>query len=469
MFQQALLSDATVERLTDATSTVLEKVGIVCQNRQMLLALERWGATVDHDAETARFPRKAVEEFAASLRQEAKEDGAPAFRAPPRPGLGTQVAQFFYDDWAQERRGGNRQDFIELIKLGEVLHGQEGVGHCLLLRDVPPLLEPLEAGLLLAEYAHRPGTPFAWDVRQVDYLIEMGEILGLQDWFTLGAVCFAHPLRFDKDVAARFVRMVRLGQPTGLTGMQVAGATTPVTVSGFVTVSAAEFMAAWIAARALNPQAPLAGSIWAGTVDMRTGEVSYNAPDAMLRAFATSEFLGRWCGHRLPIGGGEYSSAKVPGLYATLEKAYKAMTIAAFTGQHPSLGQGMVDTGKTISPVQLLLDREMTTALESLAQAIEAEPKDIGLDAILQVGFGLTTSHLTTDHTLRRYRESLWCPQLLSRTGWNGFADEEALLRRFRAKVKELGSAYEKPEVDPTRLEGLRQVVERARRDLLSA
>jgi len=96
-------------------------------------------------------------------------------------------------------------------------------------------------------------------------------------------------------------------------------------------VSAAEYLATWIAGRALNSAAALEGSIWAATVDMKTGEVSYSAPDAMLRAFALREFLSRWCGRELRVGGGEYASAKIPGLYAALEKAYKAMTIAAFT------------------------------------------------------------------------------------------------------------------------------------------
>jgi hypothetical protein len=60
--------------------------------------------------------------------------------------------------------------------------------------------------LLLAEYARKPAGAFAWNVRQVDYLIEMGEILGIENWFTWGAICFAHPLRFDKDV--RFANLI---------------------------------------------------------------------------------------------------------------------------------------------------------------------------------------------------------------------------------------------------------------------
>jgi len=39
-------------------------------------------------------------------------------------------------------------------------HPEAGVGHVLALADVPSILEPLEAGLLLAEYAGIPQPPF---------------------------------------------------------------------------------------------------------------------------------------------------------------------------------------------------------------------------------------------------------------------------------------------------------------------
>ena len=486
MYGRTLLTDSGVELLADSTLTILEKTGIICQNEEMLRALEQWGAQVDQAQETARFPRALVEAFVTQLRKEAPPpgDGFATFAAPARPNLGTLVAQFFYDDWASERRPGSREDLITLIKLGDTLHPDEGTGHALILREHDPRLEPLEAALVLAEYSLKPGPAFAWDVRQVDYLAEMGEILGIPDWFTMGAICFAHPLRFDREVANRLVRMARLGLPIGLTGMQVSGASTPVTTAGFVAVSAAEFVATWIAGRALNARVrlaatmlasnismeggPLGGIIWAATVDMKSGEVSYSAPDAMLRAFALSEFLGRWCGHPVPVGGGEYSAARVPGLYAALEKAYKAMTIAAFTGHHPPVGDGMVDQGKTVSPVQVLLDREFAIGLESLGRPVEVTPETIDLEDILDIGFGIEKNHLFTEHTLRHYRQSLWCPPLMSRTGWNGFAEEEALLRQARQRVQELIATYRKPEVDLGKLARLRQVVERARRDLLS-
>ena len=190
MFQRHLLKDSDVEPLAQAVFTVLEKVGILCQNADILRALEAMGAKPDYRTERVTFPKKMQQAFVDQVRKERARpvpNAPPKFSPPGLPGLGTQVAQFYHDFPTHERRAGNKQDLIQLIKLGDALHRESGVGHCLLLTDVPPLVEPLEAALLLAEYAHKPHPAFAWHVRTADYLIEMGEILGIKKWFSYGA------------------------------------------------------------------------------------------------------------------------------------------------------------------------------------------------------------------------------------------------------------------------------------------
>ncbi len=470
MFQRSLLKDSAVEPLAAGVHATLEKVGIVCQNDEILKALAAAGAVVDGDSQRARFPLKMQKEFVAGLRKEtakAPDTAARKFSASGQPGLGTQVAQFYHDFEKGERRSGNREDFVHLVKLGEALHGPSGVGHCLLLTDAPPMLEPLEAAMLLAEHAQRPQPAFAWNVRIVDYLIEMGEILGRKKWFSYGANCFAHPLRLDKDVADKFVRRVREGEAAGLAAMPVAGVTAPVTPAGFIAVSSAEFLAVWMAGRALNPKAPISGSMWGGTMDMRTGQVSYCAFDAMFYAFAVVEFLRRWCGVEVSVGGGEYCDAKEPGLYAALEKAYKSMTVAAFTGRHPGIGQGMLDEGKVLSPVQLMVERDLAAGADLYARAFEPTAETLALETILDVNVGIEKNYLEAEHTLQHFRECLWLPNLIDRSGWRGAEQEKDMLAKAHARVNELVASYRKPDVDPDKLAEMRKVVERAKKELL--
>jgi trimethylamine--corrinoid protein Co-methyltransferase len=464
--------DADVEALGEAAFAVLEETGMRFQNDEMLRALKTVGARVDEASQVAKFPRKLLADFVDATRAETSpggQDQATPFEAPALPSVTGSVAQFVYDFDSQEPRPGTRADLIEFTKLGSALDPNGSVGHAVLLRDVPSILEPLEAAVILAAHAERPEPPFAWDVRQADYLEEMGSFLGLDRWYSLGAVCIAHPLCFDKNPADRYVRMMKEGhRPAGLTSMPVAGVSAPVTVEGFIVVAAAEYLAAWIAGRALSPRIPLGGSMWAGTTDMKTGHVSYSAFDAMFYAIATVQFLEEWCGVHVSVGGGEYCASKTPGVYAALEKAYKAMTIVAFTGEHPQIGEGMLDNGKVLSDVQLLLEREFGIGLGHLAREITARRDDIALDEILEIGFGERSSHVSTDHTALNFRSSLWLPQFIERSGWAGSEDEQVLLQRLKEKAGSLAVEAPSPRDREDELVKMRSVLERARRDLAS-
>jgi len=78
MFQRSMLTDSDVAELASAALDVLETVGILCQNDELLAALADWGAIVEPGDQIARFPKHLVEAFSSSLREEgqAKWGGA---------------------------------------------------------------------------------------------------------------------------------------------------------------------------------------------------------------------------------------------------------------------------------------------------------------------------------------------------------------------------------------------------------
>jgi trimethylamine--corrinoid protein Co-methyltransferase len=465
MFQTSLLKDEHVEPLADGVLSVLERVGILCQNDELLNGFAAAGAQVEFGEQRVRFPRQMVIEYVTQFRTEA-QPLQETFRPPSLPTMETQVAQYVYDHAKRQKRSGNTRDFITCIQLGEVLHGGQGVGHALLSTDVPPLLEPLNAAILLAEYANNPRWVYPWNFRQIDYLIEMAEVLGVPDLWVWGALCFAHPLRLDKDVVDRLVRMAKQGATVGITAMPVAGVSTPVTVEGFIAVAAAEVVAVWIAARVINPECPFGGSMWAGTVDMKTGGVSYSAFDAMYYAFAVCEFLRRWTGISFPPGSGEYCDAKEPGMYTALEKHHKAMTVAAFTGRHPGVGQGMLECGKVLAPVQLMIERDLAAALGQYGREIAPTAENLALPTVFEVDLGMHTNFLQSTHTLEHFRETLWLPGVVDRSGWAGPQQDEALLDRAQAKVEQALEQYRKPEGREDKLEQMRAIMARASKEL---
>jgi trimethylamine:corrinoid methyltransferase-like protein len=206
--------------------------------------------------------------------------------------------------------------------------------------------------------------------------------------------------------------------------------------------------------------------VWSATLDMHSGETSYSAPDALYYGFVCCEFVRHWTGYSLPVGGGDYCAAREPGMYAAMEKAWKAMTIAAFQGRHPSVGEGMLECGRTLCPVQLMVERDLALGHRHFAGKPAVTADRLDLDGIVAVDLGFSQNHLTAAHTLAHFRE-LWCPSLIARSGWTGAAGDRELLDKAQAQVDDLLAAYRKPAGREDQLARLRVVVERARRDLL--
>lgn len=478
-----ILKDKDIEILIEKVLKVLEDIGMICENKEILKAVENIGAEVNYEKQTAKFPRRIVREFIDEVKKEDKNkweikgenkktllsgfvpyDKSLEFKPPYIPFLFHQLATFFYDDKKKEKRKGNKEDFINLIKLGDSLDSENGVGHCLVLSDVPASIEPLEAALLLIEYSHKPRGVYVQDIRQIDYLKEIEEIAGIKDpyWHWLANVGFASPLKLGKDIAERFVYMLKTGiYPAKVYSMAVSGVNMPVTVAGSIVITSAEFIALWIIARSFNSNLPLTGLVLTGTMNMKSGEVNYWGFDVFIRRFSVCEFIKKLTGVNVSAGIGEWCQAKFPGLYAGLEKAYLAMTIAAFTGYHPEVGIGHIEQGLSISPVQLLIDREIARGLKFLESSV-INDETIGLETILDIGNGIEKNYIDSEHTFANFRSALWDSEF-----FGNIESEEKILKNANEKVKQLISEYKKPEVNSDKISKIRQVIERAKKNLL--
>ncbi len=247
--------------------------------------------------------------------------------------------------------------------------------------------------------------------------------------------------------------------------MGVSGVSMPVTTAGSIVLTAAEFIALWISARGLNPKLPLTGLVLTGAMDMRTGKVNYGAFDALIRKLSVSEFIRKWTGILVSPGTGEYTSSKLPGLFTALEKANVAMTIAAFTGHHPGVGMGHIDAGIALSPVQLLLDREIAKGLKFL-ESPQIDEQSIGLETILDVKFGKEKNYLETQQTLENFKTSLWESELFPYNGWSP-EDEEKILNKAQERVRKIIDKYKKPKVNPEMISKVKEIIKRAKKELL--
>jgi trimethylamine:corrinoid methyltransferase-like protein len=262
--------------------------------------------------------------------------------------------------------------------------------------------------------------------------------------------------------------------PCGTSTEPVSGISSPVTRAGTVVVGAAEILAGWAAVFALNPEAYMSGNIQSGVVDMPSGNVHFGSPEPLLQDLGCVElFRRRFGGHVGVAADGNYTSGKFPGHQAAFERLLDALMVEAHMGHRTQIASGLLDSGKMWSPLQLLIDREMESLLQRFEQGIPVSGEEIALDVITSVGSGIGRSYLETEHTLKHYRKSLWFGRLMDRSVWQGDEAEintnPRLLQRAQAQFNEVMARYTKPEVDEDKLALVRQVVQRARKDLVGA
>jgi trimethylamine--corrinoid protein Co-methyltransferase len=471
-----LFRDSDLDQLMDATFAVLERSGAMYQSEAVLDALEAAGAQVDRQAQKARLPRRMME----LLIEGQKRKAVPATPhwelaadEAALPGITLQVAQFYFDHEQNQRRPGRREDLVRMVQFGDALDQRQSVSHVLIMREEPPQVEALEAALVLLEQTARPGDVYPHFAAQFPYLEEIGQICaGDPNRFLTGGIFMVSPMRMDKRSGDYMVEMSRRKLSRGVGTMPVSGVSAPVTRAGAIVVAACDILAGWAAAIALDPDLPVSGGICSGSVDMATGNVSFCSPEAMVQDLGCVELFRRRFGGQVGVAGGaDYTNAKFPGYQAGFEKAFEAMAIAAYTGGHPYMGAGLLDSGKMFSPLQLLIDRELQGFLWHFAARAKVDEDHIALDTITSIGSGIGSSYLAAEHTLRHYRRNLWFARLIDRSVWRE-ADREVepdhgLLERARKQFDEIMAQYHTPAVDPDMLAKAREVVKRARRDLL--
>jgi trimethylamine:corrinoid methyltransferase-like protein len=400
-------------------------------------------------------------------------EGPPRFESDLRPGIGSQLAQFYLDPETDQRLPGTRNLLAELVRFGHAWQAG-GLGPVLLCRDVPPPVEPLEAVMTLAENTDRVGSAYIHLPEQVPYLAEFGAIVHDDPNRFLGMCLFAvTPLRFDRRASGLLRLLIARGAPVWIGTQPQAGASSPVTPAGSVVLGAAEILAGWVAAYVIDPQALPGAGICSGALDMRSADVSFCAPEAMLQDLLCVElFRERYGGRCHVAGGASYTDARYPGTQRGFEAAFEALTAYAYSGSWPSLGSGLLESGKTFSPVQFMLDAELDRYVARFAGGVSFEDEDLALDSILEVGLGLKGSHLTTDHTLAHWRAQ-FTPRLLDRS----FAgdqethadDERRLLDRARDAFRAVRESYEPTALEPGKVREMERVTEAAWRSLCGA
>ena len=172
---------------------------------------------------------------------------------------------------------------------------------------------------------------------------------------------------------------------------------------------------------------------------MRTTRILFSTPQATLIDALLYQVFNRLYG--LENGAdcaATYVDGKIPGLQAVHDKMFKTLSMFSLTGCKVGIHFGMLEAGGSLSPAQMVLDFELNREMEQITQGVSLDNDALGLETILEVG--VDGDYLTTDHTLDRYKTSLWQSNLLDCTC---FGDPDAEFRKDHIALERAQAVYD--------------------------
>lgn len=374
------ISTDQMEQIHHAVLHVLEKTGLQIRGRFLLEALADAGCRVDFDKHRAWFKPDLVERQIGAQKDRYQKVRSSLWypfcsRLPDNDvawpdeftldyGFGTP---FIYDYPTGTYRKPTAQDQIDMIKLGQALPEVKAVNAPFVYSDFDSRMESLESARLLLLHTDKPGWVATTCGQEVKYLVELAQLAADQNSGAIpsepaifvNAYCTTSPLKLDTRSCDVLAEALKYKFPVNFATMPILGGTTPVTPAGSVVVAAAELLGCITATSLIDPEIMVYTTSIAAVMDMRTTQVCYAVPQAVLTDVALHQLFRIKYGLVLNVEPA-YVEAKCPGIQAALLKTYRQMAFAATVSA--SLPIGLLDSASTFSPTQAMIDRDINLA-----------------------------------------------------------------------------------------------------------
>ena len=409
-----VLGNKEIEAILGTAFDILGRAGVQVENEKMLCKFAESGADVDFTMQRVLFSRSFLEDFLSTSETTGNKPRDLEFTA------GAEIYQgYFLDPEDEQFKEWNEEHLFKFIKTARGLKNITGVYMLgCPVREVNPRLQPLYEKLYCWKYGLDGGSAI-WDTSMCDRIYEMYQVYAgetgreICDLFN-GTVYVISPLKLGSIEAEQFMYFYSRGLRVGVGANGSLGGGYPVTLAGGLALNLAENLFIGILNRIFFGEIELGLGCAVAVTDMSTGALQYGRPEKSVANIAMAQIAG-YLGARFR-GHCGLSDAKVPGNEAGVQKTLSAIFTAMACG-HANIAAGLLSTDEVFSPVQMILDDEITGALKRIAQGMEIDEESLCLDTILEEAPG--GSFIATDHTAANFRSSLWMPSLWSKTMFN--------------------------------------------------
>ena len=372
----------------------------------------------------------------------------------------------FVTGLGRDRRDGNRDDYRNLIKLGQVLNAVHTVaGYPVEPMDLHPSVRHLYATHDMLTLSDK--VPFVYSLSRQRNLdaIEMTRIARGADHDAMdvepslySVINASTPLRYDTVMLHGIQEMSARNQCIVITPFTLAGAMAPVTVAGALVLQNAEALAGIAYTQVVRAGAPVIYGGFTSNVDMRSGAPAFGTPEYWKACLIGGQLARRY---RVPYRSSNVNASNSVDAQSAYESVF-ALWGAVMGGVNLLLhGAGWLEGGLLASYEKMVIDADLLNMVIAMLEPVVIDDAALAVEAIAEVGpaghfFGI-------QHTQDRYATEHFQPMVSS---WANFEtwDEGGRIeahQRAEALARTLVDAHQEPPMTADRRAALDDFVER--------
>lgn len=421
-----VLSDNELERVYQASLSLLEDPGIYSESDLFLDIFEKGGAKVNREQRTIHITREMVEaaiksapsSFVLFGRNDPDMDlqlemGQVYF------GMGGTSEPMFWDYELWEARQPTKADMVNSTRVGHALPNIDFVQTICMSGDYPTEQIFFHDFDAIFRNTTKPSVINILDRPFTQHLLELtaaasgGESALLQKPSVMGIVTPITPLKVAV-MNEGLVDTVLAGVPILYSPGPLMGATAPATVAGSVVLANAEVLFGVVLVQLIKPGAPVVLKPDTDVFDMKTTQVTYGSPEQNLGKIAVTQLAHFYNIPIYGLGGGV--EAKVPDADAASE-AMMSMLLNSLAGMTLNQSLGTLSFGQYGSQEMVVICDEQVHMIKRVLEGIAFSEDTLALDVIRSVGPG--GDFLSQDHTVMHFRKELFFPKLFQRQTLN--------------------------------------------------
>lgn len=408
--QLSLLSEEQIAQAHEYALKILGTTGTRVDSEPARRLLERKFGAACVDGDRARFPAEVVEwaiQSAPSKIDIYDRAGNRAFQlGDGRAHFGVGVTALYYQDPQTDHLTPfSRANMRDMVRLGASLPHYEVISTVGIVQDVPAALSDLYGSLEMLANTTRPLVLLVSDEENFGPVLEMFEQLTGdlgEKPFVIPYFNPVSPLVMNAGTVDKMQAAIERGLPVIVSSYSMAGASTPITPAGTLSLLLAELLAGLVISQAFKEGAPVILGMLPAYFDMKT-MVNFYDPQSFLLNLACAEIMAHYnlphCG---TSGSGtgwgmDFISADTYWMN-TLTYALKRGGLAPFVGD--------TLTSKAISPKTLVYIHEVIDQSLRFADGFQLDDSTAVLQEIEKAGPG--GSFLSAPSTRQRFRSGYY-------------------------------------------------------------